>query len=212
MEPDVLFENFLRQCRDQGWFARRIGAIRNKPLPSYRLRLVIEDVEATLNAVEIAEHPLPPNLALSVARASNANFVLAPKIGPVLSSQLRSMQINHADLAGRTHKTKDAEDIGTALTWLAESPSDEDYIYNNEFDLLVSNDFDLTLTMNELFGGHIAGLLEAPERARLLEKVHELEPEKFIGDLHRGLYRGSPPYKRNEAAQQFAALTKGLGS
>lgn len=110
------------------------------------------------------------------------------------------------------HKTKDAEDIGTALTWLADCPSDEDHIYNNEFDLLVSNDFDLTLTMSELFGRHLASLLEAPERARLLEKVDELEPEKFIGDLQRGLYRGSPPYKRNEAAQQFAALTKGLGS
>jgi hypothetical protein len=101
MDPDVLFENFLRQCRDQGWFVRRIGTIRNKPLPNYKLRLVIGDVEATLNAVEIGEYPLPPNLALSVARASNANFVLAPKIGPMLSSQLRDMQINHADLAGR---------------------------------------------------------------------------------------------------------------
>lgn len=110
------------------------------------------------------------------------------------------------------HKTKDAEDIGTALTWLEVDPSIEDHIYSNEFDRLVSHDFDLEVTLSEMFGRHLASLLDEQERTQLLEKVHELELDKFLGDLHRGLFRGNPVDKRAEAAQRFAALTKGLTS
>ncbi len=101
MEPDILLKNFLRQCQDHGWLAKRTSPVRNNPFSNYKLQLLVEDIEAKLSTVEIEEYPLSSDLALSVARASNANFVLAPKISPILSSQLRSMQINHADLTGR---------------------------------------------------------------------------------------------------------------
>ncbi|AOY70126.1 hypothetical protein ARZXY2_560 [Arthrobacter sp. ZXY-2] len=110
------------------------------------------------------------------------------------------------------HKTKDAEDIGTALTWLEVGPSVEDHIYSNEFDRLVAQDFDLEVTLSEMFGRHLASLLDEQERTQLLEKVHALELDKFLGDLHRGLFRGNSIDKRAEAAQRFAALTKGLTS
>lgn len=101
MAPNVLLENFLRQCEDHGWLAKRISPIRSNPFNTYKLRLKVDDVEATFSTVEIEKYPLPSDVALSVAKANNANFVLAPKIGRSLGSDLRRLRINHADLSGR---------------------------------------------------------------------------------------------------------------
>ncbi|MFF1831766.1 hypothetical protein [Paenarthrobacter sp. NPDC058040] len=79
-------------------------------------------------------------------------------------------------------------------------------------DLLTSYDFDLELIRSELFGRHIAGLLDDQERTKLLKKVHQLELDKFVSGLHRGLFSGSPIDKRAEAAERFKALTRGLAT
>jgi predicted nucleotidyltransferase len=133
-------------------------------------------------------------------------------VGPVLVASPPSYLILKLEaLADRSkwHKTKDAEDIGTALTWLEVNDSD-DWIFDNEFELLVSNSFDLTLTAAELFGRHLAGLLELHEHARLVDKVSELEFSQFASDLRRGIFRGSSANKSEAAAARFGALIRGL--
>ncbi len=157
----------------------------------------------------------PINVLGYVTAFGAAEIFKIPGAGPIkVVSPSFYVILKLEALADRSkwHKTKDAEDIGTALTWLGVDPSEEDHIYSNEFDLLASNDFDLEVTLSELFGRHLASLLDEQERTQLLEKVDELKLDKFIGDLHRGLFPAGPNSQRAEAAQRFAALTKGLAS
>lgn len=138
-------------------------------------------------------------------------FVL-PDIGPVLVVSPPFYVILKLEaLADRSkwHKTKDAEDIGTALTWV-DGNENEDLIFEDEYELLTSNNFDMAVTVTELLGRQLAGLLDLSEHARLVDKVSELAISQFASDLRRGLFRGGQVNKSEAAMARFGALIKGL--
>ncbi|MDR6435375.1 putative nucleotidyltransferase [Paenarthrobacter nicotinovorans] len=143
-----------------------------------------------------------------------SEWFILPKVGAVrVVDPSFYVVLKLEALADRSkwYKTKDAEDIGTALTWLVPTATDETHIYDHEFDLLAAYGHDMSKTLTELFGRHLASVLEFQEHARLMDKVHGLDVDRFVNDLHRGLFPEMLIDRRSEAVDRFSALTKGLG-
>lgn len=108
------------------------------------------------------------------------------------------------------HKTKDAQDIGTALHWVEVAAGAADWVYESEFELLVSRDFDVALTVSELFGRDIGLLLDSTEHARLSDKIAELDVDNFVAELRKGLFRTAGNAKNHASLDRFRALLRGF--
>lgn len=101
MDHDLMFYAFQEICRRRGWGVDLGPMKAGTDFPTYLLFFSLEGLDFTQSAVEIGEYPLPIGLSAAVAREIGADFVLAPRIGPAMSSELRRLSVNHADLTGR---------------------------------------------------------------------------------------------------------------
>ncbi|WP_026546412.1 type IV toxin-antitoxin system AbiEi family antitoxin [Paenarthrobacter nicotinovorans] len=101
MDTGSMFHSFQEVLRQRGWRVDLGPPKTSADLPTYLLFFSLDGLAFTQTCIEIAQYPLPISLITKVARDADADFVLAPKIGPTTSSELRRLSINHADLTGR---------------------------------------------------------------------------------------------------------------
>lgn len=142
-----------------------------------------------------------------------ADMFILPNVGElrvVSPSHYVILKLEALADRSRNFNYKDAQDIGTALHWLEVSEGDADWVYDDSLDALISNDFAMDTTLAELLGRHLAGLLEASERQRLLEKIKTIDAGDFTGELRRGLFRTATPSKNDAARARYDALLRGL--
>lgn len=103
MESRGIFPIFQRSCLDYGIHAEQVSRRQHDTdkITTYDIVIGLDASQVSMRVAEVMEHSAHATTAQVIMHSKDASFLLMPRITSRLSSELRTLGINHGDVYGR---------------------------------------------------------------------------------------------------------------